>query len=192
MGGAVVDGCCCWAARCAAAPFLFSLPSPALEVSRPIVHLLGFRASPKIPTSDVFFKQGCNFTFKRVTFSNPGPGPQNERFSARNLPKAPGLDCEDLGLVDPFGLCPTAGLWRLNLASCPGRAGAWRARAWRAFRFSARNLPKAPGLDCEDLGLIDPFGLCPTAGLWRLNLASCPGRAGAWRARAWRAFRPRV
>ena len=69
MGGAVVDGCCCWAAGCAAAPFLFSLPSPALEVSRPIVHLLGFRASPKIPTSDVFFKQGCNFTFKRVTFS---------------------------------------------------------------------------------------------------------------------------
>ena len=31
-------------------PFLFSHPSPALEVSRPIVHLLGFRASPKIPT----------------------------------------------------------------------------------------------------------------------------------------------
>ena len=31
-------------------PLLFSLPSPALEVSRPIVHLLGFRAGPKIPT----------------------------------------------------------------------------------------------------------------------------------------------
>ena len=31
-------------------PLLFSLPSPALEVSRPIVHLLGFRAGPTIPT----------------------------------------------------------------------------------------------------------------------------------------------
>ena len=31
-------------------PFLFSHPSPALEVSHPIVPLLGFRASPKIPT----------------------------------------------------------------------------------------------------------------------------------------------
>ena len=38
-------------------PFLFSHPSPALEVSRPIVHLLGFRASPKIPTPEVFLKQ---------------------------------------------------------------------------------------------------------------------------------------
>ena len=38
-------------------PFLFSHPSPVLEVSRPIVHLLGFRANPKIPTSDVFSKQ---------------------------------------------------------------------------------------------------------------------------------------
>ena len=68
MGGAVVDGCCCWAARCAAAPFLFSLPSPALEVSRPIVHLLGFRASPKIPTSDVFFKQGYKFYLQKGHF----------------------------------------------------------------------------------------------------------------------------
>ena len=31
-------------------PFFFSHPSPALEASHPIVHLLGFRASPKIPT----------------------------------------------------------------------------------------------------------------------------------------------
>ena len=32
-------------------PYLYiSLPSPALEASRPIVHFLGFRASPKIPT----------------------------------------------------------------------------------------------------------------------------------------------
>ena len=50
-------------------PPLFSHPSPALEVSRPIVHLLGFRASPKIPTSDVFFKQGHNVRFKMVNFS---------------------------------------------------------------------------------------------------------------------------
>ena len=31
-------------------PFFFSHPSPALEASHPTVHLLGFRASPKIPT----------------------------------------------------------------------------------------------------------------------------------------------
>ena len=31
-------------------PIYISLPSPALEASRPIVHFLGFRASPKIPT----------------------------------------------------------------------------------------------------------------------------------------------
>ena len=43
-------------------PFLFSLPSPALEVSHPIVHLLGFRASPKIPTSDVFLRQASKWS----------------------------------------------------------------------------------------------------------------------------------
>ena len=69
MSGAVFDGCCCWAAGCAATPFLFSLPSPALEVSRPIVHLLGFRASPKIPTSYVCLRQAPKRSFKTIGFS---------------------------------------------------------------------------------------------------------------------------
>ena len=46
-------------------PLLFSLPSPALEVSRPIVHFLGFTASPKIPTFRVF----PNATFDRDVVS---------------------------------------------------------------------------------------------------------------------------
>ena len=52
-------------------PFYLSLPSPALEVSRPIVHLLGFRASPKIPTSDVCLRHQARskFGFKIVDFS---------------------------------------------------------------------------------------------------------------------------
>ena len=50
-------------------PFLFSLPSPALEVSRPIVHFLGFRASPKIPTSDVCLRQAPKCSFKMIGFS---------------------------------------------------------------------------------------------------------------------------
>ena len=53
-------------------PFLFSLPSPALEVSRPTVHLLGFRASPQIPTSDVCLRQAskmAGFNFKIIIFS---------------------------------------------------------------------------------------------------------------------------
>ena len=53
-------------------PLLFSLPSPVLEVSRPIVHLLGFRASPKIPTSNVFLRQASKwsvFCFKKADFS---------------------------------------------------------------------------------------------------------------------------
>ena len=45
-------------------PLFFFLPSPALEVSRPIVHLLGFRVSPKIPTSDVCLRQALNLDSK--------------------------------------------------------------------------------------------------------------------------------
>ena len=50
-------------------PLLFSLPSPALEASRPIVHFLGFRASPKIPTSDVSLRQAPKRSFKMIGFS---------------------------------------------------------------------------------------------------------------------------
>ena len=53
-------------------PSFFSLPSPVLEVSRPIVHLLGFRAGPQIPTSDVCLKQASKmvgFSLKIVKFS---------------------------------------------------------------------------------------------------------------------------
>ena len=58
-------------------PLLFSFPSPALEVSRPIVHLLGFRASPQIPTSDVCLKQaskmvGLRFKIATVSFTMVG------------------------------------------------------------------------------------------------------------------------
>ena len=50
-------------------PLLFSHPSPALEVSRPIVHLLGFRASPKIPTSYVCLRQAPKCSFKMIGFT---------------------------------------------------------------------------------------------------------------------------
>ena len=50
-------------------PPLFSHPSPALEASRPIVHFLGFRASPKIPTSDVCLRQAPKCSFKMIGFS---------------------------------------------------------------------------------------------------------------------------
>ena len=50
-------------------PPFFSHPSPALEVSRPIVHFLGFRASPKIPTSDVCLRHAPKCSFKMIGFS---------------------------------------------------------------------------------------------------------------------------
>ena len=53
-------------------PLLFFLPSPILEVSRFIVHLLGFRAGPQIPTSALCLKQAfemAGFSWKIVNFS---------------------------------------------------------------------------------------------------------------------------
>ena len=50
-------------------PIYISLPSPALEASRPIVHFLGFRASPKIPTSDVCLRQAPKCNFKIIGFN---------------------------------------------------------------------------------------------------------------------------
>ena len=67
------------------------------------------------------------------------------------LPTVPGLDCEDFGLVDPLGLCPMAGLWRLNLVPILG-------------------LPIVVGLDFDHFGLILAnfcFQISPLeAGFW--------------------------
>ena len=93
--------------------------------------------------------------------------------SGLNLPTVPGLDCEDFGLVDPLGLCPMAGLWRLNLVPSLGLPIVVLRDSTLAV--SGLHLFKAPGLECEDLGLVGPLGLCPMAGRWRLNRASCAG-----------------
>ena len=94
-------------------PFLFSLPSPALEVSRPIVHLLGFRASPKIPTSDAGLRQAFKFSFKIVRFSFKMAGFSFKMvdFSLKSASRCEACPCE----------------------ACPCQACRWRACRWRAF-----------------------------------------------------------
>ena len=108
----------------------FSLPSPALEVSRPIVHLLGFRASPKIPTSDMCLKQAPIFNFKMVDFSF----------------KMADFSFKMVGFSFTMAVCSfwlaRGGLARGGLACgglsppcCTWRAERrrWRADRWRAF-----------------------------------------------------------
>ena len=118
-------------------PILFSLPSPVLEVSRPIVHLLGFRASPKIPTSDVFSGQASKmvgFSFKMVGFSFKMVG-----FSFKMVGfsfKMVGLSCKMVILAAKWPVL--ASKWSVLASKWPFVASSWRVEGLEPAKGTTR------------------------------------------------------
>ena len=137
-------------------PFYLSLPSPALEVSRPIVHLLGFRASPKIPTSDVCLRHqaGSKFGFKIVGFSFKMVGFSFKivdfnfkmvsfsfemvRFSFKMV----GLSCKMVVLAAKWPVL--ASKWSVLASKWPFVASSWRVEGARVEGFPTPGLGYLP------------------------------------------------
>ena len=137
-------------------PFYLSLPSPALEVSRPTVHLLGFRANSKIPTSDVCLRHpaGSKFGFKIDDFSFKMVGFSFKivdfSFKMVNFSfemvgfsfKMVGLSCKMVILAAKWPVL--ASKWSVLASKWPFVASGWRVEGARVEGFPTPGLGYSP------------------------------------------------